>query len=121
MPATVFITKLYKMLNDADTHDTETHAVVSWGLSNDSVLIKEQGALGSQVLPRYFKHGNVSSFVRQLNMYGFRKRAAKTMEFYSPLFKKVIVPSFLPCVESICVTSERLFLLLYISTTGNFK
>lgn len=88
MPATAFITKLYQMLNDAESHDTETYAVVSWGLTKDSVLIKEQGALGTRVLPRYFKHGNVSSFVRQLNMYGFRKRAAKTMEFYSPLFMK---------------------------------
>ncbi|KAL8564640.1 hypothetical protein ACOMHN_032196 [Nucella lapillus] len=38
-----------------------------------SFHIYDQPRFASEVLPYYFKHNNISSFIRQLNMYGFRK------------------------------------------------
>ncbi|KAM5211054.1 heat shock factor protein 1 isoform 2-T2 [Hipposideros larvatus] len=48
------------------------HPHVSWQ-SGNSFHVLDQGQFAKDVLPKYFKHNNMASFVRQLNMYGFRK------------------------------------------------
>lgn len=62
-----FIHKLYSMLED----DSIKH-LIAWTPSNTSFVISP-GEEFSKVLAQYFKHTNPSSFVRQLNMYGFHK------------------------------------------------
>ncbi|XP_026723299.1 heat shock factor protein 1-like [Athene cunicularia] len=42
-------------------------------MSGSSFHVFDQGQFAKEVLPKYFKHNNMASFVRQLNMYGFRK------------------------------------------------
>jgi len=36
-------------------------------------LIRDQARFSRELLPKYYKHNNMASFVRQLNMYGFHK------------------------------------------------
>lgn len=64
---TAFIHKLYSMLEDR----TIQH-LISWSNTNESFVMSPSNEF-SKVLAQYFKHTNISSFVRQLNMYGFHK------------------------------------------------
>lgn len=64
---TAFIHKLYNMLEDK----TIQH-LISWTTSSESFVMQPSHEF-SKVLAQYFKHTNISSFVRQLNMYGFHK------------------------------------------------
>lgn len=64
---TAFIHKLYSMLEDK----TIEH-LISWSNNGDSFVMSPSNEF-SKVLAQYFKHTNISSFVRQLNMYGFHK------------------------------------------------
>ncbi|KIJ59699.1 hypothetical protein HYDPIDRAFT_32921 [Hydnomerulius pinastri MD-312] len=63
-----FLQKLYEMVNDPADHD-----LIRWSDTGDSFFVLDQERFASEVLGRWFKHKNFSSFVRQLNMYGFHK------------------------------------------------
>uniref|UniRef100_M3XIR7 HSF-type DNA-binding domain-containing protein n=1 Tax=Latimeria chalumnae TaxID=7897 RepID=M3XIR7_LATCH len=41
--------------------------------NGQNFCILDEQRFAKEILPRYFKHNNLSSFIRQLNMYGFRK------------------------------------------------
>ncbi|KAL3236718.1 Sfl1p RNJ42_01812 [Nakaseomyces bracarensis] len=64
---TVFIHKLYDLLEN-----TELDELIWWNHDGESFLIRPNEAF-SRNLAQYFKHTNITSFVRQLNIYGFHK------------------------------------------------
>lgn len=59
-----FLTKTYDAVEDPTT----SH-IVSWSRGGASFVIWDPNAFSRDLLPRYFKHNNFSSFVRQLNTY----------------------------------------------------
>jgi hypothetical protein len=63
-----FLIKLYDIIDDPETDD-----IISWVEEGDGFIIRNVELFCSSILPRYFKHGNYSSFNRQLNMYDFYK------------------------------------------------
>ncbi|XP_061450642.1 heat shock factor protein 4-like [Rhineura floridana] len=63
-----FLTKLWTLVEDP-----ETSHLICWSITGTSFHVFDQGQFAKEVLPKYFKHNNMASFVRQLNMYGFRK------------------------------------------------
>ncbi|KAF9363791.1 hypothetical protein BGX34_003296 [Mortierella sp. NVP85] len=94
----MFIDKLYKMVQDNNIQH-----LISWAKEGDMFYVYNCIELSNAVLPKFFKHNNWQSFVRQLNMYGFHKiyrydREESTMnrknpetqrwQFYHPDFQR---------------------------------
>ena len=66
-PVPIFLLKTYSILQSA--HED----IVCWSSRGDSFIIKDPHRFGTIIIPEYFKHNKFTSFVRQLNFYGFRK------------------------------------------------
>ncbi|XVF71880.1 hypothetical protein PTKIN_Ptkin12aG0075200 [Pterospermum kingtungense] len=71
-----FLTKTFDMVDDPNTNH-----IVSWSGGGSSFVVWDPNCFSTNLLPRYFKHNNFSSFVRQLNTYGFRKIDPEKWEF----------------------------------------
>ncbi|KAJ1981346.1 Flocculation suppression protein [Dimargaris verticillata] len=63
-----FVNKLYSMVEDP-----ANQPLIHWSRCGEKFTVTNHNELAREILPRYFKHGNWQSFVRQLNMYGFHK------------------------------------------------
>lgn len=82
----LFLKKLWKMVND-----TSAEQIIGWNPAGDGFVIYDQLKFVTELLPQYFKHNNLSSFIRQLNFYDFHKVAnidKNEMEFSHSYFLK---------------------------------
>lgn len=71
-----FLVKTYEIVDDPMTNH-----VVCWSGDGASFVVWDPYSFSNNLLPRFFKHNNFSSFVRQLNTYGFRKIDPDRWEF----------------------------------------
>ncbi|KAJ1897005.1 hypothetical protein LPJ66_003651, partial [Kickxella alabastrina] len=131
-----FVSKLHEMVNDS-----QYQHLISWNFSGTSFVVCNIMEFSRELLPKHFKHNNFSSFVRQLNMYGFHKvnkspRGHRTMaenqiwEFSHPKFIRDR-PDLLEQIKRKTMESESLrreagdlhanFVMLQVSHTDLVK
>ncbi|XP_066496209.1 heat shock factor protein 3-like [Tiliqua scincoides] len=93
-PVPGFLAKLWALVEDAGSDP-----VICWSRNGQNFCILDEQRFAKELLPKYFKHNNLSSFIRQLNIYGFRKVIAlengmmtaeknSAIEFQHPFFKR---------------------------------
>lgn len=71
-----FVGKIYTILEVQlwITQKKEYHKIVCWSDDGKEMQIKNTSRLEEEVLPNFFRHAKLGSFIRQLNMYGFSKK-----------------------------------------------
>ncbi|XP_061391487.1 heat shock factor protein [Musca vetustissima] len=88
-----FLAKLWRLVEDPETNN-----LICWSKDGRSFIIQNQAQFARELLPLNYKHNNMASFIRQLNMYGFHKITSidngglkfdrDEMEFTHPCFKR---------------------------------
>jgi hypothetical protein len=80
-----FLVKTYDILENPEYHD-----IACWNKEGNAFIVKNVNEFSDKVLPKYFKHNNFASFVRQLNMYDFHKsrQEGNENEFSHSAFKR---------------------------------
>lgn len=63
----IFLRKTYHMIDTCDK------TVACWSDDGETFIVKNTDVFEKKIIPQFFKHSKFSSFVRQLNFYGFRK------------------------------------------------
>ena len=59
-----FVAKLWSLVDDE-----ATNGLISWGVDGRSFHLYDHFRFAKEILPLFFKHSNLSSFIRQLNMF----------------------------------------------------
>ncbi|GAA0174269.1 winged helix/forkhead transcription factor [Lithospermum erythrorhizon] len=93
-----FLLKTYDLLEEEEERGkrekfqesggNDEQRTISWNEDGTGFVVWSPAEFSELTLPKYFKHNNFSSFIRQLNTYGFKKIASKRWEFQHEKFRR---------------------------------
>ncbi|KAG5246949.1 heat stress transcription factor A-2b [Salix suchowensis] len=87
-----FLSKTFDLVEEGGADGVAGHPhgkrIVSWNAEGNGFIVWSPAEFSELTLPRFFKHNNFSSFIRQLNTYGFKKTSSKQWEFKHEKFLK---------------------------------
>mmetsp|Transcript_17890 Transcript_17890/g.30025 ORF Transcript_17890/g.30025 Transcript_17890/m.30025 type:complete len:407 (-) Transcript_17890:416-1636(-) len=79
-----FPAKIYQIL------ENESPDIIQWNNGGLSFRIVDHGRFEREIVPKYFRHNQISSVQRQLNLYGFKciSRGEFKRSFFHPKFRQ---------------------------------
>mmetsp|Transcript_19267 Transcript_19267/g.42953 ORF Transcript_19267/g.42953 Transcript_19267/m.42953 type:complete len:408 (-) Transcript_19267:23-1246(-) len=79
-----FPAKVYQIL------ECESREIICWNDNGMSFRILDHSRFEREIVPKYFRHNQISSVQRQLNLYGFKciSRGELKRSFFHPKFKR---------------------------------
>ncbi|KAF7503773.1 hypothetical protein GJ744_003265 [Endocarpon pusillum] len=83
-----FVQKLASFLDDEKNTN-----LIRWSDDGNSFIVEDEDEFAKKLIPELFKHNNYTSFVRQLNMYGFHKMVGLSDNSMRASEKKAKSPS----------------------------
>jgi hypothetical protein len=97
--------KLYRLLADAERNGNDN--IISFTPDGRAFKIHNRQAFIKEVSPTYFRQAKITSFVRQLNFYGFEKLLEGNNRggFWNPNFRRGY-PELLPKITRISPGSK---------------
>lgn len=103
---TPFLTKTFQLVDDPSVDE-----LISWNEDGTAFIVWRPAEFARDLLPKYFKHNNFSSFVRQLNTYvSLSKKKGK---------KEAIICEFCNYIIYHAMKTILVFLLFFCSVGFN--
>ena len=85
-----FVAKTYEMVEDPSTD-----MIISWSGTNRSFIVWNPPEFAGDLLPKFFKHNNFSSFIRQLNTYVSKSESPSFCSYWCDNLLCIIIPFLL--------------------------
>jgi hypothetical protein len=87
-----FLLKTYDLLEEG-SEEKDGIKIVSWNEEGNGFVVWSPAEFSELILPKYFKHNNFSSFIRQLNTYV----SASFIDLISLYTKNIIIYILIKC------------------------
>ncbi|KAM3131359.1 hypothetical protein pb186bvf_016541 [Paramecium bursaria] len=88
----LFLVKLKQILQVKINLDqnNQLNYCIRWNQDGDKIILENKNQFILDILPKYYKHNNYNSFLRQLNKYKFKtqKNQDQKMELYHQYFQR---------------------------------